>query len=123
VNFTTEQRDTYALDFESGAVDTGSDSRDKTRPSGSVGVVFTAWKKDSNNVRVFGGYRDTYKPAAVDFGLSPAILGGMEDGAALFLVRRDLPDAGGARAGRVPDGPHEHRHSETSGGTPGSERG
>jgi iron complex outermembrane receptor protein len=69
VNFTVEKRETFLLDFESGATETGSDSRDKTRPSGSVGVVFTAWKKENNNVRVFGGYRDTYKPAAVDFGL------------------------------------------------------
>jgi iron complex outermembrane receptor protein len=72
VNFTAEERDTFALEFESGATEQGSDSRHKTRPSGGVGVVFTAWKKDNDDVRVFGGYRDTYKPAAVDFGLDTA---------------------------------------------------
>jgi iron complex outermembrane receptor protein len=69
VNFTAEKRDVSALDFGTGITDAGSDSRHETKPSGSVGAVFTAWKRDKNDVRVFGGYRNTYKPAAIDFGL------------------------------------------------------
>jgi iron complex outermembrane receptor protein len=69
VNFTAEKRDVSALDFGTGITDAGSDSRHETKPSGSIGAVFTAWRKDKNDVRVFGGYRNTYKPAAIDFGL------------------------------------------------------
>jgi iron complex outermembrane receptor protein len=69
VNLTAEKREVSALDFGTGITDAGSDSRHETKPSGSVGAVFTAWQKDNDDVRVFGGYRNTYKPAAIDFGL------------------------------------------------------
>ena len=39
------------------------------RPSGSVGAIFELWEKGSNHLRVFGDYRNTFKPAAFDFGL------------------------------------------------------
>ena len=38
-------------------------------PSGSVGVMYTAWQQGRNAVRVYGNYRGTFKPAAFDFGL------------------------------------------------------
>jgi iron complex outermembrane receptor protein len=76
VNVTVEQRDTFAIEFESGATEGGSDRREATRGSGSVGVTFTAWRRGTDDVKVFAGYRNTYKPAAIDFGLeaSPEIL-------------------------------------------------
>jgi hypothetical protein len=69
VNFTSEDRDSFALEFGTGATEGGTDSTDETRASGSVGVVFTAWRDGANDVKIFGGYRNTYKPAAIDFGL------------------------------------------------------
>ena len=39
------------------------------RPSGTVGAMVTAWQAGSDYVRVYANYRDTFKPAAVDFGL------------------------------------------------------
>jgi len=44
--------------------------RTHARPSGSVGLMFTAWKRDTDHVRVFADYRNTFKPAAVDFSLT-----------------------------------------------------
>lgn len=70
LNITAEKRDSFATEFGTGATEGGEDSRHETKPSGSVGVVFTAWKNEKNDdLRVFGGYRNTYKPAVVDFGL------------------------------------------------------
>ena len=39
------------------------------RLSGSLGALFGLWEQDRNHVRVFANYRDTFKPAAFDFGL------------------------------------------------------
>jgi iron complex outermembrane receptor protein len=43
--------------------------RDDTKLSGSAAVSFTAWEHGRDRVRLFADYRNTFKPAAVDFGL------------------------------------------------------
>jgi iron complex outermembrane receptor protein len=40
------------------------------RPGGSAGVVVGLWERGIDHVRVFGNYRDTFKPAAFDFSLA-----------------------------------------------------
>lgn len=40
-----------------------------TRASGSLGALFGLWEQGENHVRVFANFRDTFKPAAFDFGL------------------------------------------------------
>ena len=40
------------------------------RPAGSVGVMFNAWQHGINHLKLFGNYRDTFKPAAFDFSLA-----------------------------------------------------
>jgi outer membrane receptor protein involved in Fe transport len=40
------------------------------RPAGSVGVIAGLWEHGADHVRVFGDYRDTFKPAAFDFSLA-----------------------------------------------------
>lgn len=40
-----------------------------THPSGSVGASFTAWQRNEDAARLFVNYRDTFKPAAIDFGI------------------------------------------------------
>jgi len=40
------------------------------RPAGSVGVIVSAWQHGTNHVKLFGNYRDTFKPAAFDFSLA-----------------------------------------------------
>lgn len=41
-----------------------------TRLSGSLGALFGLWEQGANHVRLFANYRDTFKPAAFDFGLA-----------------------------------------------------
>jgi iron complex outermembrane recepter protein len=48
--------------------ETSSDRRTQSKPSGVVGVSYALWREGSDRVNVFADYRNTYKPAAVDFG-------------------------------------------------------
>jgi len=41
-----------------------------TRAAGSVGALFRLWERNANHVRLFANFRDTFKPAAFDFGLA-----------------------------------------------------
>ncbi len=58
---------------EEGAEDSGKDEadreRDDVRLGGSAGAVFTPWSKGADHVRVFASYKNTFKPAAFDFGV------------------------------------------------------
>jgi iron complex outermembrane recepter protein len=45
------------------------ESQTNVRPSGSIGAILGLWEKGANHIRVFGDYRNTFKPAAFDFGL------------------------------------------------------
>jgi iron complex outermembrane receptor protein len=47
-------------------------SRTDVRPSGSAAVSWTAWSRGKDVVRLFTGYRNTFKPAVFDFGLGEA---------------------------------------------------
>ena len=47
-------------------------SATNTRPSGSLGVMYSIWEEGPNHVRVFANARDTFKPAAFDFSLAEA---------------------------------------------------
>ena len=40
------------------------------RPSGSLGASVSLWERGVDHVRAFANYRDTFKPAAFDFGLA-----------------------------------------------------
>jgi outer membrane receptor protein involved in Fe transport len=40
------------------------------RPAGSVGAIVSLWQRGPDHVKVFGNYRDTFKPAAFDFSLA-----------------------------------------------------
>ncbi len=42
--------------------------RSKTRLAGSAGASYAVWSRGDDSVALFGDYRDTYKPAAIDFG-------------------------------------------------------
>jgi len=45
------------------------ESSNHTRLSGSIGALVGIWEKDVNHLRLFANFRDTFKPAAFDFGL------------------------------------------------------
>ncbi|HKV11933.1 MAG TPA: TonB-dependent receptor [Thermoanaerobaculia bacterium] len=46
----------------------GKDSRTVTRGSGVIGVSFLVWGEGADGLWLFADARDTYKPAAIDFG-------------------------------------------------------
>jgi iron complex outermembrane receptor protein len=69
LNLTDEKRETSVEDFTVATFDQASDSASETKLGGSAGVTFTAWQHGTDDVRIFADYRNTYKPAAVDFGL------------------------------------------------------
>jgi len=48
--------------------DEGTDQRTVTRGSGSIGVSWLAWGDANSGFWLFADYRDTFKPAALDFG-------------------------------------------------------
>ncbi|MBI1741223.1 MAG: TonB-dependent receptor plug domain-containing protein, partial [Candidatus Koribacter versatilis] len=39
------------------------------RAAGSVGAIFTAWQQNQDSLNLYVNYRDTFKPAAIDFGI------------------------------------------------------
>jgi outer membrane receptor protein involved in Fe transport len=57
MNLTSEERDEGAV------------SADHSRLSGSVGALFGVWERGLEHFRLFANFRDTFKPAAFDFGL------------------------------------------------------
>jgi len=50
-----------------GAV-SGGDYRSDTRPSGLIALSYQAWQQGDDDLIIYGNYRNTFKPAAVDFG-------------------------------------------------------
>ncbi len=48
--------------------DTSSDERTKSKPSGVVGASYMLWSESGDHLTAFADYRNTYKPAAIDFG-------------------------------------------------------
>ena len=73
LNRTSEDREAGEEDLgedagDSGEEDHGKDSRDVTRGSGTIGVNWLAWGTESSGLWLFADYRNTFKPAAIDFG-------------------------------------------------------
>jgi len=52
-----------------GAGTESEDHQTNTRASGNLGAMFTAWQRGQDSVRFYANYRDTFKPAAIDFGI------------------------------------------------------
>jgi outer membrane receptor protein involved in Fe transport len=74
------------------------------RPSGSAGVMFTAWSRDADSVGWYVNYRDTFKPAAFDFGLGDAGEGAGEDPDAELLEPETARSVEGGMKSRWLDG-------------------
>ncbi|MGZ8362391.1 MAG: TonB-dependent receptor [Caulobacteraceae bacterium] len=68
LNYTSEDRKGEVVFSDGSPTEQGSDSASKTRLSGAVGVSYAVWREGQNHLTGFINYRDTYKPAAVDFG-------------------------------------------------------
>jgi iron complex outermembrane receptor protein len=68
LNRTEERRDSEFAATDGSESDSGHDRLDETKASGAIGVSFSLWHANADYVTTFADYRDTYKPAAVDFG-------------------------------------------------------
>jgi iron complex outermembrane receptor protein len=70
LNHTSEDREAGAesLTGSGGEEEGGKEEKTVTRGSGVIGASFLAWEHDTNAVWIYADARDTYKPAALDFG-------------------------------------------------------
>jgi iron complex outermembrane receptor protein len=71
LNLTDEQRDGKVVDYHAAPgtpPETDSDSQSNSRASGVIGTSYRLWGTGGDSITVFADYRDTFKPAAVDFG-------------------------------------------------------
>jgi iron complex outermembrane receptor protein len=71
LNRTDEDRDAQVIDRHADPgtpPDAESESRNKTKLSGVLGVNYELWQAGRDRINVFADYRNTYKPAAIDFG-------------------------------------------------------
>jgi iron complex outermembrane recepter protein len=69
-NLTDEHRSAKLVDYTmpGSPTEKSSDDQDESRLSGVIGASYRIWGEPGNGVTLFADYRDTYKPAAVDFG-------------------------------------------------------
>lgn len=67
LNVTNEEHDMKDPAGPPETTDPGAQTN--VRPSGSVGAIWSAWNEGPDYVRLFANYRNTFKPAAVDFGI------------------------------------------------------
>ena len=66
LNVTNEGRDAHS----GTEADTGREnSKTTVRPGGNLGVMWTAWHRGADRLALFADYRNTFKPAAFDFGI------------------------------------------------------
>ena len=73
LNRTVEDREAGEAELDGGGggeeeEEEGSDSRTTTRGSGTLGVSWLAWGDAASGLWLFADYRNSYKPAALDFG-------------------------------------------------------
>ncbi len=71
MNVTHEHRH----DEDGGAGTSASSGRTDARAGANVGAMFTAWQHDNDTLRLYADYRDTFKPAAIDFGIGESQAG------------------------------------------------
>ena len=71
LNVTRESRH----DADAGAGSSAQQVRTEVRPGASAGIVVTAFQRSMDSVRFFVNYRDTFKPAAIDFGIGESLGG------------------------------------------------
>lgn len=65
LNATREHQE--VIDGGAGTFD--QQTRNEVHPSGSVGGIFTLWNSKQDSLKAYANYRDTFKPAAIDFGI------------------------------------------------------
>jgi iron complex outermembrane receptor protein len=74
LNLTFEERGEGGANEAPGAKDP---SETNFRFSGNVSAIYTTWEQGVDHVKVYGAYRNTFKPAAFDFGLGEEVEAGL----------------------------------------------
>ena len=64
---------------DGGAGTSDQQVRTDTRPGANLGAMFTAWQAKDDSLGLYVNYRDTFKPAAIDFGIGEEEEGGGGD--------------------------------------------
>ena len=59
----------YQQVVDGGAGTSADQTMTNVRPSANVGAIFTVWQSSENALSLYANYRDTFKPAAIDFGI------------------------------------------------------
>jgi iron complex outermembrane receptor protein len=68
LNHTAEERGEGEEEEQAGG-DAAEGKRDDTRLSGGIGVTWTAWQAGADRLVAFAHWKNTFKPAAIDFNL------------------------------------------------------
>ena len=84
---------------DGGAGTSDQQTRVDVRPGASVGVILTAWQHNQDAISFFSNYRDTFKPAAIDFGIGEE----EESGGSLILRPETARSIEGGLKGRFLD--------------------
>src|SRR5262249_13783098 len=69
LNVTFEEREGEEEAGPKSAAEEAGHQQTNVRPSASVGALFKLWERGTDHVRAYANYRDTFKPAAIDFGI------------------------------------------------------
>ncbi len=93
VNATRERQEV----IDGGAGTKDAQNRPDARVGASVGALFTAWQRGQNTLGFYANYRDTFKPAAIDFGI------GESGGGDLILEPETARSVEGGLKGRFLD--------------------
>src|SRR5262249_18555276 len=70
-NITHESR----KDADGGAGTSASSDRTDAHVGASIGAMVTAWQHHEDSIGFFANYRETFKPAAIDFGIGEGFAG------------------------------------------------
>ncbi|HOX71302.1 MAG TPA: TonB-dependent receptor [Dokdonella sp.] len=73
-NHTSEKRNGFGVDLtgdEPELFEVGSEHRSDNRLSGALGTSFRFWQDGSDYLTGYASYRNTFKPAVIDFGPEP----------------------------------------------------
>src|SRR5436309_7378461 len=76
LNYTHEERG--GGEEEQPAGGQGEKGLNTWRASGGVGATWTAWQREHDSIRLFGNWKNSFKPAAVDLNLAEEAAGGGE---------------------------------------------
>jgi iron complex outermembrane recepter protein len=67
-NYTRERREGGAVSATGAELESGSDRRNISKLTGALGTTYRFWHDEADQWIAYANYKDTFKPAVVDFG-------------------------------------------------------